>query len=131
MRRLSLAALFVAGLAALAPAVADAFAIAMPMRPGKNRVAVTDAIVLGRVVGMEDMDVKVPLARGVDQKATYRIAVVNVAEVIKGKKDLKQIRVGFMPVGVPAVDGPQPQPQPRPIQPRPGFGPVHLQTGQE
>src|SRR5437773_2771512 len=55
MRRLLLAALCVTGLAVMLPAVADAVAIAIgPTRPGKNRVAVTDAIVLGRVRGKED-----------------------------------------------------------------------------
>jgi hypothetical protein len=120
MRRLLLAAFFVAGLAVvLAPAVADAVAVMLPARPGPNRVALNDAIVAGRVMGMEDVDVKVAVAPGVNQQATYRIAIVSVTEVVKGKKDLKQIRVGFMPGG---AIGPGP---------RPGFGQVQLQTGQD
>jgi hypothetical protein len=124
-----LAGLFVAGLAVLlAPTVADAVAIAIgPNRPGKNRVAVTDAIVLGRVTAQEDTDVLVPVAPGQDQKVKYRIAIVTVTEIIKGQKELKKIRVGFTPVG----DGGVGPGGPGPVI-RPGLGvAVQLQTGQE
>jgi len=75
---------------------ADALMIA-PVKPGPNRVALNEAIVIGRVVGMEDVDVKVPAAPGSQAMMTYRIAIVRVTEIVKGNKEMKQLRVGFVP----------------------------------
>jgi hypothetical protein len=107
---------------------ARALLIAPPVNPGPMRVAQADAIIVGRVVAHEDKDVEVALPGG--GKQTFRIAVVNVAENIKGMKDAKTVRVGFFPppkgaIGDPAV---------LPIRPgiRPGFGgPVNLTVGQD
>jgi hypothetical protein len=114
-------------LALAVPAWSYALAIAMPMKPGPNRVATTDTIIVGRVMGMEDVDVKVPVAPGQQATQTYRIAIVSVTDVIKGKADLKRVRVGFVPLN---NGGPGGGPGGGPIG-RPGFGPVQLQTGQE
>ncbi|MBI2803408.1 MAG: hypothetical protein HYX68_00310 [Planctomycetes bacterium] len=73
---------------------------AFPM-PGIDRIAAADAIVVGRVIGMEPQDVEVPASPGSKIKIKYRIAVVNVSEVVLGKKGTKTLRVGFVPVNEP------------------------------
>src|SRR5262249_42709721 len=118
MRRLLFGGLLVPafGLLLTLTGSADAIAIAMPTKPGPNRIALNDVIVVGRVMGMEDMDVKVPVAPNVKADVTWRIAIVGVTEVVKGKKELKQIRVGFQPIGNPGGGpGANPAVGPQPI----------------
>lgn len=125
MRRLFVWALFVPALAGTLamPAVARAIAIALPP-PGPQRVALADAVLVGRVTALEDKDVEVDIP-GAQQKVKYRIAIVTVAEDIRNAKALKTVRVGFFPP--PAGQPDQPI---RPI-PRPGFQRVELKVGQE
>src|SRR5262245_13759981 len=124
MRRLLLLGAFAAGaLAVLASGVpARALAIALPVVQGPARVAQAEAIVVGRVVALEDKDVKVG-------EMMYRIAVVQVTEVIKGTKE-QMVKVGFV---APPVNQPNPNPVPVPIRPgrRPGFGGPQYQIGQD
>jgi len=89
--------------------------VAMPP-PGPNRVAKSDAVIVGKVIAMEPQD------RDVEQ-TKYRIAVVQVNEALRGVKDAKTVRVGFIPP--PAAGG-----KPGPIG-RPGFRGVQLQDGQD
>ena len=83
--------------------------------PGPARVARADAVLVGRVVALEPVDVKVGTT-------TYRIAVVKIDDKIRGIKDEKTLRVGFIPLL-----------QPMPGQPLvriSGARPVQLQAGQ-
>jgi hypothetical protein len=128
MRKL-LAGSLLLGAALAVVGKADALAIAMPQKPSPARAALTDAIVVGRVMGLEDMDVKVPVTKGSPQMNTYRIAVVTVTEIVRGKKEMKTIRVGFTPIGGPPI-GPNGGPVGGPIG-RPGFGVIQLQAGNE
>jgi hypothetical protein len=108
MRRILAGSLIFSALIAL-PVVADAMAVMLPQHPGPNRVALTDAVAVGRVMGLEDVDVKVPVTPGAAQMTTYRIAVVAVSEMVRGKKEVKQVRVGFVPPAAPgAAIGPRP-----------------------
>jgi hypothetical protein len=108
---------------------AAAFRIA-PMQPSPTRAAVADVIVVGRVTGIEDKEVTVPAYPGAPaaQKTTYRVAVVEVADLVKGTKGLKKVRVGFLPP--PKMVNPGPG-GPGGIRPhiRPGFGQVQLKAG--
>lgn len=91
---------------------------AMPTAP-PNRAALADAIVIGRVVALEDKDVDAAPVMG-DGKVTYRIAQVAVTNRLAGPKDAKLVRVAFVlkkDVG-PAV-----------IRPRPWVGSPQLETG--
>src|SRR5262245_24195307 len=111
--------------AALATASqARALVIAPP--PGPARVAQADVVVVGRVVAHEDKDIEVMLPGGAKQ--TYRIAVINITEHVRGMKDAKTVRVGFLPVKGPVGVPPAVRP---PIGIRPGFGPVNLDIGQD
>jgi hypothetical protein len=127
MRRLFVSGLFVTGLAALlwTPAVARALRVAVPPAPpGPQRVVHADTVIVGRVAALEDKDVEVEIP-GTTQKAKYRIAIVNLAEGIKGAKDMKSVRVAFIP---------PPAGQPgQPIRPiRPGLPQrVELKVGME
>lgn len=101
----------VLGLFALTvPAVARAD-VAVPTPPA-HRVALTDAIVLGRVIAHEDKDVEAAIPGG--GKTVYRVALVSVGEAILGAKGKKTVRVGFVvrkkppfPVGRPEFGNPQ------------------------
>src|SRR4029077_12907333 len=72
---------------------ADAGVIAMPP-PGPVRVEKSDAVVVGKVESIEPADVKAGTT-------TYRIAVVKISDPIKGVKDAKSLRVGFIPIEKP------------------------------
>src|SRR5262245_33692951 len=124
MRRLLLVGAFVAGAwAVLATGVpARALAIALPVVQGPQRVAQAEAIVVGRVVALEDKDVKVG-------EQMYRVAVVQVTEAIKGTKE-QMVKVGFIapPVNQPNPGGPVIRPG---IRPRPGFGGPQYTIGQD
>jgi hypothetical protein len=69
--------------------------------PLTQRIAVADTIILGRVTAIEDVDVEAAVLPGGD-KIKYRIAVVTVNDTLRGKGDLKTIKVGFK---APAVQG--------------------------
>ena len=64
--------------------------------PLPDRIARSDIVVLGRVVAMEPKDVEAVLSLAHPYRLDYRIAVVKVAEVIHGPKDVKQLRLGFV-----------------------------------
>ncbi len=105
----------VTGLVVLSATARARALVAAPPPPGPARVAQAAAIIVGRVAALEDKDIAV-------QGATYRIAVVQVTETIKGPKD-QMVKVGFLP-----------RQQPNPGQPiiRQGrLGNVQLQVGQE
>jgi hypothetical protein len=117
----------------IVPMTASGIAIMVPQKPSPTRAAITDALLVGRVTAIEDMDVKVPVTKGAPQMMTYRIAVVEVSEVIRGKMEMKKIRVGFMPNVNPGVGGPGGNPKVRPLPPPGGgmFGPPQLKVGNE
>jgi len=122
MHRWTCWTLALAGMISLSTA-SSARALVVAPPPGPNRVAQADAIVVGRVVAHEDKDIEVQLGRG---KITYRIAIINVAENVKGVKGAKMVRVGFIPtkeVGNPAIGV-------RPIF-RPGMRSVSFEIGQD
>jgi hypothetical protein len=67
-----------------------------PAPPLWSRISTTDVILVGRANAIEDKDVEAVLPYG-DQKIKYRIAVVTVTDGIKDAKDLKTVRIGFIP----------------------------------
>jgi hypothetical protein len=67
-------------------------------QPGPNRVLNSDAVIIGKVTGLEPED------KMVDQ-VTYRIAVVQVDKGLRGTKDAKTVRIGFIPPPMPPAGG--------------------------
>jgi len=100
MRRLLTGTLFATSVAVVLATAGSAAALRIaPMpQPSATRVATTDAIVIGRVTKVEDKELSLPAFPGAPAtaKTAYRVAVVEVADVVKGKKGLKTVRVGFM-----------------------------------
>src|SRR5437588_7810184 len=96
-------------------ATARAGTIAMPP-PGPARVANADAVIVGKVEGIEPQDVKVGTT-------SFRIAVVRIGQGLRGVKDEKTLRVGFIPI--PA------QPKGGPIVVTSGPRPIQFEVGQE
>lgn len=91
--------------------------------PLPQKVAVSDAVVVGRVVALEERAVEVPQAPNA-AKAAYTIANIKIDDGLGGTKGLTNIRVGFIPTtaGDPAGG--------RPIR-RPGVVIPNLAAGQE
>jgi hypothetical protein len=85
-----------------------AWALAIRPTAPTALAAQVDAVVIGRVMALEDTDVPAPSFPGAKDKVNYRIAVVRVTEAIKGAKGKDTLRVGYV--------------APQPVQPaRPGF----------
>jgi hypothetical protein len=100
--------------------VGSARALVVAPPPGPQKMAGMQVLAVGRVAALEDQDVEIGAG---DNKQTWRIAVVQVSEGIKGVKDKQQIRVGFM---IPQA--------PRPGVPRLSSGPYRgpqFQVGNE
>jgi len=101
----------VAGLSVLAVMAAPVFARAMMIAPAPipQRVAQSDAVVIGKVTGFGDKLVNAKAIFG-DAKVDYQIAIVRVEDAFLGAKDAKEIKVGFVPPPPPPVPMPGPGP---------------------
>src|SRR5215469_14637216 len=114
MRRWKLCAAMTLACLGVWTCISTARAMVIMPQPGPTRVVNADAIVVGKVVALEPQDVTV-------DKVNYRIAVVKVDQALRGAKDAKTVRIGFLP---PPMGGIRPG---GPI--RPGFRPgVQLQV---
>jgi hypothetical protein len=63
--------------------------------PIPQRVALCDAVVVGKVVKFLDKTVKAARFPGDTEKADFQVAVVEVKDAVLGAKDKKEIQVGF------------------------------------
>src|ERR1043166_3493275 len=78
-----------ATLIVLAGSVSMARALVIAPPAGPARVINADAVIVGKVVGLEPQDVMV-------MNVTYRVAIVKVDQALKGK-EAKQVRIAFIP----------------------------------
>ncbi len=93
-----------------------AWALIAAPPPGPVRIVNSDAVFVGRVTAIEPQDVDAKQFPGAKQTVKYRIAVVTISQTIRGLKDEKTIRVGFVPPvppkpGVPITGGGNRSPQ--------------------
>lgn len=97
MRRFVLGGLTaLCGLGLFAGLVPARALVIAPPPPGPDRLNKVDAVVVGRIIAIEGKDVQAPMvAKG--EKVTYRVAVISITEPIKGAKEQKMIRLGFLP----------------------------------
>src|SRR5207244_1085176 len=79
--------------------LARALMIAPP--PGPVRIVNSDAVFVGRVTQIEPVDVDAKAFPGAKDTIKYRIAVVQVEKIVRGLKDEKSVRVGFIPIAAP------------------------------
>ena len=82
-----------AGVLVLASA---AHALIAPPRV-QPRVIHSDAVLIGRVVGIESQDVAAPPTPAAKAPTPFRIAVVRVSEALRGVQGQEVVRVGFRP----------------------------------
>jgi hypothetical protein len=69
---------------------------AVAIGPGPLKVLESDVIVIGKVANIEDHAVEMPVTPSSKVKGAHRIAVLKVAEVLKGElKDSKTVLVAF------------------------------------
>src|SRR5262245_4765700 len=92
--------------------------------PLAQKVAVSDAVVVGRVVAVEERVVEVAQAPNAT-KTAYTIANIKINDGLVGTKGLTNIRVGFIPTAAVNPNGGRP-----PIR-RPGVVIPNLAAGQE
>jgi hypothetical protein len=76
--------------------------IGLPVPEATNiipeRVVMSDVVVVGKVTAVEEKRVVAPgYGKLGGQKVGYKIAQVKVTELLRGPKDLDQIRLGFLP----------------------------------
>jgi hypothetical protein len=94
--------LLYSGLAALVAsaaltASAQAVAVMIAPAPIPQRVALADVVVVGKVTGFADKNVKAAQFPGDKDQAEYQVALVAVKDGVLGAKGMKEIRVGFIP----------------------------------
>lgn len=93
-------------------ATAGAKAIMIAPLPPAQRVALADAVIVGKVTSIESKLVTAARFPGDKEKGEFTIAIVKIDETLLGAKGLTTVRVGFIvpkPVAVPApVPGPGP-----------------------
>ena len=68
---------------------------------GPRAIVNSEAVFVGRVLEIEPQDVDAKAFPAAKDTTKYRIAVVKVNEVIRGLKEEKTIRVGFIPLTAP------------------------------
>ena len=64
-----------------------------------ERVVQSDLVVSGRIVALEAKDVEAVISAELPYKVDYRVAVVKVHEIVRGQKDVKELRLGFISPG--------------------------------
>jgi hypothetical protein len=97
MKRVLFAGL--ASVALLAGAAQARVAIMIAPAPMPQRVATADVIVFGKVTGFADKTVSAKPSAGATDKVEYQIAIVEIKDGVQGAKDMKEIKVGFLPPG--------------------------------
>jgi hypothetical protein len=71
------------------------------------RVALSDAVVVGKVTSIEEKAVSAPRFPEDKEGGEYKIAVVKIDDAVLGAKDLTHVKVGFLaPAGGPGRIGP-------------------------
>jgi hypothetical protein len=94
VRKLLALALSLGGLLLIGQA---AYALIIAPPPGPVRIVQSDAVFVGKVIAIEPQDVDAKPFPGAKETVKYRIAVVSVSQAVKGMKDEKMVRVGFVP----------------------------------
>lgn len=122
--------ILIAGLVVSLGGITSAKALMIAPPSPTRKVAEADAIVVGRIVAMEDKDIETSPFPGSPNKIPFRIAVLQVNETLQGSKDVKTIRLGFQaPAEVKQVQPGQPLRPNLPI--RSGSGGTSFQAGNE
>jgi hypothetical protein len=94
--------------------------VAVRLSPLPERVATADAVVTGKVTGIEEKTVSAEPFAGARDKVEYQIAVIKIDKSLFGAKDLTHVKVG-------TVKPPEGKP---PIRPG-GYAPPRLAVDQE
>ena len=99
----------IAGFSCLGLTTAPSFAKAMMIAPAPiaQRVALADAVVVGKVTAFGDKLISAAAPFG-GNKIDYQIAIVRIDDALLGAKDAKEIKVGFLPPAAAPVPSPGP-----------------------
>jgi hypothetical protein len=108
MHRTALAAL------ALLFLTAPLTALMVAPTPIPDRLALADAVVVGKIVSIEDKTVAAKRFPGDPNKSEFKVALIQIDDPLYGAKGLTRVRLGFVP--------PPPQVQPNPGRPVIGGG---------
>jgi len=94
MQRLFLSGLFLS--LALSSAAAGK---AIAPSPIALRVAMSEAVVVGKVTAIEEKTIRAERWPGDTEKGDFQVAIIKIEEPILGAKGLTHLKVGFIPVG--------------------------------
>ncbi len=87
-----------------------------------QKVASSDAILVGKITAIEKETVELAPFPGSPNKLAYKIAVVQVKTPITGTENITHVKIAFLPRPAPKpAPVPNPGLQPVPIRPRPGI----------
>ena len=103
LKKLFAVALPFAGLAVVSQ---SAWALIIAPPPGPIRIVQSDAVFVGRVIAIEPQDVDAKPFPQAKETVKYRVAVVAVSDSIRGVKDIKMVRIGFIPPTPPKKGAP-------------------------
>ena len=81
----------------LLPSGADARRIAITPIP--HRIAMADVVVIGKVGKVEEKNVSAIPSVGVKDKVEFQVVALKIDSSLVGLKDVKEIRVGYLPAG--------------------------------
>lgn len=65
--------------------------------PIPDRVAAADIVIVGKITAIEDKTVMARQQANAKEKTEFKVALVQVAEPLKGAKGLTIVRLGFIP----------------------------------
>lgn len=85
-----------AGLALLLM-TAPLLALMVAPAPIPDRLALADAVVVGKIVSIEDKTISAKRYPGDPNKAEFKVALIQIDDPLHGAKGLTRIRVGFVP----------------------------------
>lgn len=93
-------------LAGLAVPLQSVWALVVAPPPGPVRIVNSDAVFVGRVIEFEPVDVEAKPFPQAKDSVKFRVAVVKVNVIIRGLKNEKTIRIGFIPPVAPKPGAP-------------------------
>ncbi|MBL8797347.1 MAG: hypothetical protein JNM56_25825 [Planctomycetia bacterium] len=86
---------------ALLVLTAPLFGLVIAAAPIPDRIALADAVVVGKIVSIEDKTVAAKRYPGDPSKAEFKVALIQIDAPLYGAKGLTRIRLGFVPPEAP------------------------------
>ncbi|MBX9625010.1 MAG: hypothetical protein K2X82_14480 [Gemmataceae bacterium] len=99
--------------------------VVMAARPVSQRAVTAEVVAVGKVTAVEKDEVEAAPFPGAEEKAKFKVAVIQVSEALAGAKGVTHLKVGFVPQPANPPRGTGGIPRPR------GLLPPDLKAGDE